>query len=151
MSICLTVKSTFTTEASGTTHDGAKKTKQSSIEILIYWDVVKKDYAYKEKKKGEELGEGFYGERHSVEIQSTVKDAKSLFDLYKPKLREYFYEGFRGSFTTFAIPHVKHGDVVKLVNPMMPEFDGSYMVKKVSPHGDTQNGFLQTIHLDYKI
>lgn len=45
--------------------------------------------------------------------------------------REYkmaVYEGWRGRFTAWGIPFVKHGDVVKLRNNYYPEYNGSYLV-----------------------
>lgn len=60
------------------------------------------------------------------------------------------YEGFRGSFTTFCMPHVKHGDTVELIDDMLPERNGIYLVKEVRYNAGV-NGGRQTIYLDIRV
>ena len=66
-------------------------------------------------------------------------------------LKKYYYEGFTGSFTTFGIPYVKHGDTVRIVNNQLPEMSGSYKVKGVVYYGGVDDGLRQEITLDYKV
>lgn len=66
------------------------------------------------------------------------------------RLRRYYYEGFRGTFTTFLQPQVKHGDIVNLIDRVLPERNGSYFVKSVSPSVG-MNGGRQKIELDMRI
>jgi hypothetical protein len=66
------------------------------------------------------------------------------------QLNRLSYEGWRGSFETFGLPMVQFGNIVKLVDDILPERNGQYMVKSV----DTtfgMNGFRQKIGLDIKI
>jgi hypothetical protein len=50
--------------------------------------------------------------------------------------------GFRGSFTTFGSPIVRHGDRVKLVDPVINDRNGFYIVKSVETSFG-QNGYRQ--------
>lgn len=61
------------------------------------------------------------------------------------------YEGFRGSFTTFGLPFVKHGDLVQLVNNKLPEMNGTYLVKEVQTECGSSKGLRQTIFLDIRV
>lgn len=60
------------------------------------------------------------------------------------------YEGFRGSFTTFALPAVKHGDTVQLVDEIVTERNGTYLVKEVKPICGVGGG-RQIITLDIRV
>ena len=64
-----------------------------------------------------------------------------------PRLK---YEGFRGSFTTFGLPKVKHGDIVELIDKNLTERTGSYLVKEVK-ESNTNSGQRQTITLDIRV
>ena len=65
-------------------------------------------------------------------------------------LQKFKYTGFRGSFTTFLKPFVKHGDAVKLVDPTFADRNGVYLVRKVvTTFG--MGGGRQEITLDRKI
>lgn len=66
------------------------------------------------------------------------------------KLPYLKYEGFRGSFTTFCMPHVKHGDTVQLIDGILPERNGTYLVKDIK-YGAGFNGGRQTITLDIRV
>jgi hypothetical protein len=48
------------------------------------------------------------------------------------------------------MPFVRHGDNVKIINPALPDQDGTYKVKKVVYSGGV-GGLRQEIHLDFKI
>jgi hypothetical protein len=75
------------------------------------------------------------------------KDLKTLANEALQKLK---YEGFRGSFTTFLQPQVKHGQAVKLIDPMIPDRNGVYLVKQVITRFG-MNGGRQEITVDRKI
>lgn len=101
--------------------------------------------------------------RHK-EIKVTVGDKdgeiRTLFftdlnesDLTKAanaKLPYLKYEGFRGSFTTFCMPHVKHGDAVQLIDDILPERNGTYLVKEVRYSAGVGGG-RQIITLDIRV
>lgn len=66
------------------------------------------------------------------------------------RLNRYYYEGFKGSFTTFLQPRVLHGDIVNLIDNVIPERSGSYFVKAVTPSISMQGG-RQKIEIDMRV
>lgn len=66
------------------------------------------------------------------------------------KLNRLYYEGFHGSFTTFGLPSVKHGDATVLIDTMIPERQGTYLIKQVEKTMSKNNGFKQTITIDIR-
>lgn len=132
----------------GTNKKGQTKTKEERLTVLVYYD--KNGAAqYKEKKKGEDLPENVEGERRKL-FYPNVKSAKDLFEKGKAELEKYYYTGFKGKFTTFAIPYVQMGDNVIIKDKLMPDRDGKYKVKSVNYTGGI-NGHRQIIELHYKM
>ena len=66
------------------------------------------------------------------------------------KLKQFYYTGLRGSFTTFGIPFVRQGDNIQIQDPILPERNGFYKVKEVDYSGGIE-GLRQEIHLDFKL
>lgn len=132
------------TENTGaTTKDGQQKTKKKRLEVLVELNNSAQGYTTKEVSENKE------GERRTFFfIGAKTKD--ELSKLAYEKLKQYYYEGLKGSFTTFAIPFVKMGDNVKLNSKRYPERNGTYKVKKVVASGSI-GGLRQEITLDYKI
>ena len=132
----------------GKNKKGQTKTKEERLTVLVYYD--KTGVAqYKEKKKGEDLPENVEGERRKL-FYPNVKSAKDLFEKGKAELEKYYYTGFKGKFTTFAIPYVQMGDNVIIKDKLMPDRDGKYKVKSVNYTGGI-NGHRQIIELHYKM
>lgn len=77
-------------------------------------------------------------------------DTTELTKLANEALEKLKYEGFRGSFTTFLQPMVKHGQAVKLIDPLIPDRNGVYLVKQVVTRFGMEGG-RQEIFLDRKI
>lgn len=73
-----------------------------------------------------------------------------IIEAAKRKLPEIIYEGYRGTFTTFGEPFVKHGDIAVLKDRRFPERDGKYLIKGNGHKGST-GGFRQQIELDAKV
>lgn len=143
------VASNHIEEATGkTTKDGHAKTKNSRIEVLVWFDRSGK-FQSKEVKKGDKADANVDGERktfHFLEAKST----DDLIKLAKASLEKYYYSGFKGSFTTFGTPSVENGDNAEIINTLLPEQNGTYKIKAVDTSGGV-NGFRQKIELDYKI
>lgn len=72
-----------------------------------------------------------------------------MIEAGKRKLPDLIYEGYRGSFTTFGEPVVKHGDVVVLKDNRYPERDGEYFARRVTRMFG-MDGYRQVIELDTK-
>jgi hypothetical protein len=98
--------------------------------------------------------------RKEIEVGDTDGDIRTLHfydvsdaDLTKlanEALGKLKYEGFRGSFTTFLQPMVKHGQAVKLIDPLIPDRNGVYLVREVVTRFGMDGG-RQEITLDRKI
>lgn len=146
------VRSVYQIAESTTTLDGATKTKQASTEVLVYLSDTQ--FTYIKKEKGKDYPAKVLdamGEVYKIEINAPESDAKKLFNIGKTKLQQHYYDGFRGSFTTFGMPYVKHGDTVRLINNQLPEQNGLYKVKAVRYYGGYDEGLRQDITIDYKI
>ncbi len=63
------------------------------------------------------------------------------------ELPRYKYTGWFGSFTTFGDVFIKHGDVVELVDKIIADRNGKFLVKKVTTIFGV-NGFRNTVELD---
>lgn len=132
-----------------TTNDGQAKMKRERLEILIYWDVKTQNFNYIKKEKGKEIPPNVEGERRTLNYINITSE-QELFDKGIQNLQKYFYTGFRGKFTTFAIPFVRQGDNVIIEDNILPERNGKYKVRGVEYSGGV-NGHRQTITLDYLI
>jgi hypothetical protein len=129
------------------TKDGHSKTKQQRLEVLVYAE--KGVFKSKVRKDGD-------GEFPT----STNEDRKTFYYYNKPvneliadateTLKRYYYTGFKGKFTTFAVPFVKMGDNVKIIDRQLPERNGMYKVKSLKYTGGIQ-GLRQEIQLEYLI
>ncbi len=115
-------------ELETTNGNGSKKTKKQRLETFVG------------KKDGEIRTLYFFG----------VESEEKLKALAEQELRKFYYTGFTGDFTTFGLPSVEHGDEVQLIDPVLPERDGGYLVKAVEKTFDT-NGFRQRIFPHLKL
>lgn len=68
----------------------------------------------------------------------------------KQYLYRFKYTGFRGSFTTFLQPTIRYGDAIQLIDTMIPDGNGTYLVKKVVTKFGTEGG-RQEIFLDQQL
>jgi hypothetical protein len=136
-------------ELTTTTKSGKTKTTEQRMEVLVYWDRQTSAFKYQEKKKGEEYPANVEGERKSLYFWD-IKNVKDLYDKGVQELQKFYYEGFKGKFTTFGMPYVKLGDNVTLKDTILPERNGRYKVKGVEYSGG-KDGHRQTISLDYKL
>jgi hypothetical protein len=131
-----------------TTKDGHAKTKNSRIEVLVWFDRSGK-FQSKEVKKGDKADANVDGERKTFHFLE-AKTTGDLIALAKTSLEKYYYSGFKGSFTTFGTPSVEFGDNAQIINKLLPEQNGTYKIKAVDVSSGV-NGFRQKIELDYKI
>lgn len=162
--LSMIVKSHYTKESAtgAMTKDGQIKTVQTSTEILIYnVGGVNGTFTYTTKEKGQDFPTKYLndiGERFTFNVYDNITDPVKLFNLGVTQLQKYYYNGFKGSFTTFGIPYVKHGDTVQLINNALPEIGtidntnkGLYKVKGVRYYGGFDDGLRQEISIDYRI
>lgn len=135
-------------QANGTTKDGFTKTKKVRLEVLV---TLQPDGSVVQfaKTKNVDYPPNTGGERRTF-IFPGAKSISDLVALAKQQLLKYYYTGFRGSFTTFGIPYIRQGDNVRLIDPVLPERNGLYKVKRVKYSGGV-NGQRQIIYLDFKL
>lgn len=136
-------------EVQETTKTGKVKTKQSRLEILVYWDSQKKEFKYQTKEKGKEYPANVEGERRTLYFWD-IKSVDQLFKNGVDELKKYYYTGFKGKFTTFGMPYVRSGDNIIIKDAILPERNGKYKVKAVNYSGGNE-GHRQEIVLDYLI
>lgn len=149
----------YAIETGGTTKDGKKVQKQKQTQILIYNS--NGEFKYKLKQKGVDFPPNDTGNRYNFNFYGTTEKVNGAnIDITKPEnlfwigsrlLKKRYYDGLHGSFTTFNIPYVKHGDIISITNPLLPEMDGLYMCKAVSPYGGAEEGLRQEVTIDFKI
>lgn len=116
------------TTSSGTNRSGTPKTKTKRLETFVG------------EKEGEIRTLYFWD----------VKTEKELKVLGERELRKFYYTGYSGTFTTFGMPSVKHGDEVVIRDSVLPERDGAYLVKGVKKSFG-MGGFRQEIELHLKL
>jgi hypothetical protein len=95
--------------------------------------------------------------RTTVEVGDKDGEQRTFnyYNLSKPdletvantELQKLKYNGYKGSFSTFGTPVVKHGDTVTLIDRLYPEREGTYSVKAVNT-GFGTSGYRQTVFLD---
>lgn len=134
------------TSENGTNKKGQTKTKEEQISVLVYSSPS--GWKYIVKQKGVDFPANEEGERRTL-FYPNVSDPTILAQRGVDELKKYFYEGFKGKFTTFGIPWVKQGDNVMITDPVMPDRNGQYKVRGVKYKGGVK-GHRQTIILDYK-
>ena len=66
------------------------------------------------------------------------------------QLLKYYYNGFRGKFTTFGMPFVQHGNIISLTDNVMPGNNGKYLVRGVKYAFGVKLGLRQEIEIDIK-
>lgn len=67
------------------------------------------------------------------ELSSDEKTRKKLLLQYaEAEFKKYNVDGYRGSITGFAIPVVRHGDQVKIIDARYPEREGKYLVDRTT-------------------
>jgi hypothetical protein len=114
------------------------KTDNSKIERYAYYENGKVVVSSIEK-------EGALRTLNFVNLSETELDK-----VIKEKLPEFIYEGYRGSFTSFLMPFVEHGDLAELQDLKFPEKNGTYKIKSVNTTFGA-DGARQEIELDIKV
>ena len=74
---------------------------------------------------------------------------KALREAAERELPKFRFSGYRGSFTTFGEPQLKHGDTVELTSYKFPERNGEYFVDGVETTFG-QSGFRQIVEMGRK-
>lgn len=118
--------------------------KEDDVKIKVKAISIHPDNTRTEVDRGDEDGE--LRTLHFYDVSEA--ELKRLAD---EKISRLKYEGWRGSFTAFIEPEVKHGNAVKIKSLAFPEKDGIYLVKGVRTSVGVTEGGRQVITLDTKI
>ncbi len=98
----------------------------------------KKDYEFGDKK----------GEQRTLTYYN--KNESEINKIGKEEIKRLRYTGYRGSITIFGSPMINHGDAIKLIDPLYPEREGTYLVKSVERTFGA-DGYRQKLELDIKL
>ena len=131
---------------------GVSKTKKECLQVLVYStpDTIKTGkFAFLKKVKNVPFPPNVDGERRTFYFPD-VKTSTQLAELGSAMLKKYYYTGFKGKFTTFAIPPVSIGDHIQLVSRKLPDRNGQYVVKGVEYEGGV-SGHRQVVEVDFKL
>lgn len=132
------------------TFDGRMKNKATRLEVFAYKD-NKGNVQYKDLTGGVKAGidEGSFGNVVTL-FYADGNTLDGLKQFAKARLNRLYYEGFRGTFTTFGLPFIQHGDQVQFVDNVLPERNGTYFVKSVS-RSYGMGGYRQKVEIDLRI
>ncbi len=79
-----------------------------------------------------------------------IKDTSALTQKGNTYLARYQYDGYRGSFITFGLPFIQHGNIIYITDNLYPERNGHYMVKAVHYTFADDGGLRQEIDLHFR-
>lgn len=117
--------------------------QKEDVRLLLKAVIMKADNKRVEVEVGDKDGE----QRTFHYQDMSEAAAKVMLEGEAERLR---YTGYRGSFTTFGKPDIRHGDVVDLEDPDYPERAGRYLVKKVTIRFGS-DGYRQEVELESKV
>lgn len=135
LSIAVKAHATFLADGSGTNNDGSPKTKRKRVEVMV----GKNGIIRKEDEKT------FHGDIITIPVlipnkietlnlsdaQIKITEEQYVAQKALEYLPKYYYTGFRGGFITFGQPMVRHGDAAQLINKVITEQSGTYLIKQV--------------------
>lgn len=142
------VNSINTVQTGHNNKQGQAKTRQERLSVLVYAD-AQGNFKHIKKEKNVDFPANNEGERRTL-FYPNVTSESDLAQKGIDELKKYYYTGFKGKFTTFAVPFTKMGDNVRIEDETMPDRNGLYKVRSVEYTGGV-NGHRQIISLDYKL
>jgi len=104
------------------------------------------------------IGKNYAGKEVSVTVGDTggdhftryyyqsVLDAKPLKDMANRDIAYYKYSGYRGKIPCYGLPTLRHGDIVKVLDPDWGDRNGEYFLDEVETEWG-QGGFRQHAQL----
>ena len=147
INICIIAHAEYITTSAAKNNDGTDKSKRKRLEVAV---------AVTNKQTGEisviPNANNFDGDKITLPV--TIKAGMSEADVQsyleskaKEYLPKFYYTGWRGSFTTFGYPVVRHGDILSIQDNVIQERSGDYLVRQVSTKFGLSTGIRQTIML----
>lgn len=138
------------TTVTGLTKDGATKTKHVRFEALVTLQNGKFTSKITPPGQKADYPPNYTGERRTF-YYAGVTDSADLVNKIQANLTKYYYTGFKGKFTTFGIPFVRQGDNAAVIDPVLPERNGTYKIKSVHYKLSVEGGLRQVVELDYRV
>lgn len=129
-------------ELSTMTKAGKRKTKQTRLQVFVSYENGK--LVVKDSKPS-----GYDGEVRTLYFWNVTSKEK-LAKHAENAINKIQFTGYRGDFTTFGLPSVRHGDGAIIRDKLIPEREGTYLVKAVKKVFG-MGGFRQSLQLDFKI
>jgi hypothetical protein len=117
--------------------------ERDSLSLLLKAVIIYPDNSKEEVEIGDKDGEQRTFHYYNIPKAEATK-------LLEGEIERLRYTGFRGSLTTFGHVDFAHGDAVQLVDPVYPERDGLYLIKKVSSLFGS-GGYRQELELESRI
>lgn len=115
--------------------------QKEDVSLLLKAVIIQPGNKREEVEVGDKDGE----QRTFHYYNISASEAKKRLDAEADRL---IYSGYRGSLTTFGAPFFQHGDLVNLFDPIYPDREGRYLIKRVrTMFGD---GYHQEIELEAK-
>ena len=131
------------TQTGKTNKDGTKKFKTEKVSYFGYFKNNELNIVSVDKKPAT-----FDGEIRTISLRDMPEN--QVKEYVTKEINRVTYDGWRGKFTTFGLPLVKHGDIVQLIDEVIPERTGKFMVKGVQTNFGV-GGFRQEITLDLRV
>lgn len=105
-------------------------------------------YAYYEKSTGKILVSEKQPEGSLNTFNFPNLTQSQLQDIIVKRLPNLYYNGYRGSFTTFGFPMVKFSDIANIADNRLKERSGRYLIKGVEITMGVKEGLRQVITVD---
>lgn len=102
----------------------------------------------KGKRETITLGDGT-GKMTKLKFHNCSADTIKLFTQQQLALQNHV--GYKGKFKTFGLPSVKHGDAANLVNPIIADENGKFLIKAVTKSFGVGIGYKQEIDLHWQL
>lgn len=138
---------TIEVETGQYTKFGVPKTKKKRLEVLVTFENGNENARTTIATRDQPLPPSDGGERRTLHFMG-ANTTDELIKLATAELRKYYYTGLRGKFVTFGMPFVEVGNYINIIDPILPERNGRYLVRSVKYTGGVQ-GLRQEIELDY--
>ena len=117
--------------------------RKDDVKLLLKGIIMMPDNKRVEVEVGDKDGETRTYHKYNI----SESDMKKFLT---EELQTLKYDGYRGSFETFIVPNIQHGDIIILPKIYDLEHDGKYIVKKVTKSFKGKEA-RQTVDLERRI
>lgn len=90
------------------------------------------------------------GEQRTIHLYNVTNEA-DLKKQCEDWVKQHKYTGFKGYFETFGEPHMESGDRAVITSNVLPERNGTYLIKSNRIVFGVTEGYKQSLELAYKL